>query len=209
MSCRCFPAVHELDAGNDETLGEDLHGVDGKTSGILATRISLVGLKSLDRHDFSRIIENRGVDVVIRKMAAARVGIVADEDVARPPVIALAEVEAVTHRHRRDEEQLGNPDREAGQAAMTVHDAGVALVRLIDDGGGRRAAEVRRHLVADGLEGTPHDARRHGVDGSRSRERRLLGREMPVQFVGHGALSRGCRVRSGGDSQCTGPGAGK
>src|SRR3546814_9191911 len=85
-------------------------------------------------------------------MAAAIVRIVADEHIARPPVIVLEELQPVANRQLRDEHQMRRTDRHAGEPAMRIDDAAVALVRLVDDRRRRCATEMRRRLETDRLE---------------------------------------------------------
>ena len=183
-------AVHELDAGDDHPLGVQFHGVDREPAGVLAPGVALVRLEGLDGEDFAHIVEHRCVDVVVRQVPPAVLRIVADEDVARAPVVGRAVLEPVANGQRRDEQQLGDPDGKARQPARAVEDRGVALVALVDDRGRGAAPEVGRDLVADGLEGPAHDARRDGIDGGRRRERRARRHQAAIDLERHGADPR-------------------
>src|SRR3546814_19582135 len=66
-----------------------------------------------------------------RSMAAAIVRIVADEHIARPPVIVLEELQPVANRQLRDEHQMRRTDRHAGEPAMRLDDAAVDRTRVV------------------------------------------------------------------------------
>src|SRR3546814_2199565 len=72
-------------------------------------------LQRLNQHQLAVVVEHRRVDVVVRQMAAAIVRIVADEHIARPPVIVLEELQPVANRQLRDEHQMRRTDRHAGE----------------------------------------------------------------------------------------------
>ena len=61
------------------------------------------------------------------------------------------------------------PTLQRRERAAPVEDGGVALVRLVEDRRRRRQADVRRHLVADGLHGAADDLGGDGIDGRRAR----------------------------------------
>jgi hypothetical protein len=92
--------VHELDTGNDHPFGEELQRVHREAAGVLAAGIALMGLKRLDGDDLSLVVEDRGVDVVVGKVPAAVLRVVADQHVPGAPVVGLPVLEAVAHRER-------------------------------------------------------------------------------------------------------------
>src|SRR5206468_8966644 len=75
------------------------------------------------------------------------------------------ELDREAHRQGRGEHELRDADAECGELPGAVEDGCVALVRLVENGRGGREAHVRRHLVADGLEGTEDDLGGDGVGG--------------------------------------------
>jgi hypothetical protein len=174
--------VDQLEPGNDESLGIDLQRVHREAAGVLAPGVTLVGLEGLDDQQLAGVVEDGCVDAVVGQVAATVGRIVAHEDVACRPCVGLRVLESVAHGERRDEQQLGDPHREARQAPVGVHDAAVALVGLVDDRRRRGAAEVGRHLVADGLEGPAHDAGGDGVDLRTAAKGRARRHEAPVHL---------------------------
>jgi hypothetical protein len=88
-SRRFFTAMHQLDAGNGQALGENIRGFQGEAAGVLAPGIALVSLQALDQHQFALVVKHRGINVVVRQVAAAVVRIVAQKNIAGAPVILL------------------------------------------------------------------------------------------------------------------------
>ena len=82
-------AMHQLDAGKREAFREDIGGIQREAAGILAAGIALVRLQGLDQNQFARIVEHRRIDIIVLQMAAAIIRVVADEHVARAPVIVF------------------------------------------------------------------------------------------------------------------------
>ena len=82
-------AMHELQARDRQPFGENIRGLQGEAARVLAARIALVRLQRLNQDELARIVEHRGVDVVIGQMAAAIIRIVSEEHIARAPVVVL------------------------------------------------------------------------------------------------------------------------
>ena len=125
--------MHQFQDRNRESFLEDVDGVDGEPARVLAPGVAVVRLQGLDGDDFSVRIEARCVDVVVGKVAAAVVGVIADEDISRTPVVLIEILEPPSHGQWRDKEQLRNADRDRSESSMAVDDRCVAFVRLIDD----------------------------------------------------------------------------
>src|SRR5882724_12420457 len=82
-------AVYQLDAGNRQALGENVRGLQSESTRVLAARIPLVSLQSLDQHQLTLVVKHRRIDVVIRQMAAAIVRVVSQKHISRAPVICV------------------------------------------------------------------------------------------------------------------------
>ena len=178
-----------------DRTGIDLDLADfSQTTGVvvplLAAGVALVRLQCLDRDDLAVGVEHGRIDVVVGEVPAAGFWIVADEDVAWSPIIAFLKLKSVSHRERRDEQELRNPDRDSREPALAVEDTGVALVRLVDDGRGRAPPEVGGDLVASGLERAAQDRGRHGVYRGTAGERWPPCHEPTIEFERHSASRR-------------------
>jgi len=114
-------------------------------------RIGVVALDRGDQHALAVVKDGRE-DVVVRQVAAAVIGVVCDQDVAFEEAVLAEELHGEAHRQRGREHELRDADGERRELPAGVQDGRVALVRLVQDRRGGRQADVRRHLVADGLE---------------------------------------------------------
>ena len=135
---------------------------------VVATRHRAAGVAvvTLDRRDQQQrtvAVEDRREHVEVGKVTTAVIRIVGDDHVAGLQLVA-EEVDGETHRQRRRQHELRDPDRERGEAAVTVEDRGVALVALVEDRGGRGARHERRHLEAHRLHPGADDLGRDLID---------------------------------------------
>ena len=153
-----------------------------KPPGVLAAGVALVSLQRLNQHQLAVVVEHRRIDVVVRQVTAAVIRIVADEHIARTPVVVIAMLQPVAHRQLRYERQVRRADRAGRQATVSIDDAGVAFVGLVDDRRRRGAAQVRRRFEAHRLQRAANDARGHRIDRGRGRKWRAFGGKLLVQL---------------------------
>ena len=178
-------AMGDLEARDGEPLGVDIGRVEGEAARILAAGIALMRLKRVDQDQLAIVVIDRRIDIIVGQMAAAIIGIVAEEEVAGAPVIFVIVHQPVAGDELRRIGELRRADRYRGKAAMRVEHARIAFVRLVDHRRRRGAAEESGGLEAGRLERAPDDARGHRIDIGRGRQRRPLGGQLPVQRERH------------------------
>ena len=78
-------------------------------------------------------VEYRGVDVVVREMAAAVIGIIAQKNITLVEAFFGKKVEGELYRQGAGEHELGNAHRKCGQTASGIEDGRISLIGLIED----------------------------------------------------------------------------
>jgi hypothetical protein len=112
--------MHELQAGNRQTLGKDVGRLEREAARVLAARVALVRLQRLNQDELALLVEHRRIHVVVGQMAAAMIGIVAQEHIAGAPIVLLVVHETVAHRELRNEHQVRRADGDAGEPAVRI-----------------------------------------------------------------------------------------
>ena len=111
------------------------------------------------------LVEDRHGEGEVVEVAAGRVGVVGDEDVAGVDVLVAVVLDLRAHRlgHAADEHRQAKPDRE--RLALLREQADGEVQRLVDDEvvGGPR--QVGLHLLGDRDEASADDLDRDGVHG--------------------------------------------
>ena len=184
-----FAPVDDLDHRPAGAFAPDVGGGDVVAPGDRAAGVAVVALDGADQDHPAGAVGlgavDGGEDVVVGEVAAAVVRVVGHEDVTLPELLGAEEVEGEAHRQGAGEHELGDPHRQGGEPALGVEHGGVALVGLVEDGGGRRTGDVLGHLEADGLHRVADDLGGDGIDRGLGRQTApALGKADEVD-VGH------------------------
>ena len=166
-------SIEHLHDRPPHAFAPDVGGGDVVAAGHAAAGVAVMALDAGDQHHppsagRGRVVgEHWREHVVVGEVAAAVVRVVGDEHVALVELLGAEEVEREAHRQRGCEHELRDADRERREPAACVEHGCVAFVRLIQDGCGRGARDVFRHLEAHGLHAAPDDLGGDGIDGGR------------------------------------------
>ncbi len=119
-------------------------------------------------------------------MAAAVVRVVAQEDVPRSPVVFVKIRQSGTDNKLGHKRQMRCAHRAPRQAPVGIHDTGVALIGLVDNGGRRRPGKIGRRLEANRFHPTADNTGGHRVNRGIRGQWVAFCSELPVKFKGHG-----------------------
>ncbi len=110
--------------------------------GVVAARdgpagVAVMALNGGHEEQGTLVVEHRSEDVEVREMAAAVVRVIGDDHITGLQLVA-EKIDGEADREGAGQHELGDADRERGQAAFGVEDRGVALVGLVQDRRRRR-----------------------------------------------------------------------
>ena len=115
--------------------------------------------------DQPALVEDRRDQREVRQVTGGEPGIVGDDAVARPPVLAREDLEQVLGRPRHDEGERGRGAVVLRhQVALGIHQHAGVVVAFAHDGGEGSADQRRRRLVCDGDQPAPEDFERDRVE---------------------------------------------
>src|ERR1700753_3350843 len=98
--------MDELDAGDRQTLGENVRSLERETAGVLSAGVALMRLQGGNQYQCAAVVVDGAINVVVGQMAATEVGIIAQENITRAPIEFFQVLQAVPHRQLRDERQV-------------------------------------------------------------------------------------------------------
>ena len=115
--------------------------------------------------DQRAVVEDRQAEGQVVEMAAGDIGVVGQQNIARPDIVAeMAQLRLHRFRHAADEHRQAEPDRD--RLALRGEQPDGEVERLVHDHVVGGAGEVGLHLLGDGDDAVPHQLGDHRIGGT-------------------------------------------